>query len=205
VKPTVDVFAPVREVRARGAGRGGRNERIGEDVPFDSAGGLSFPYTFPVDADTFSRSRCRLPQPVRRNGGSCRQVLSCECRSGGVHQVALTFMRSGAVAEVVPQVGLGRAVAGWGPGRSSSAYGSYGSPTGRRAAEAVRRAGGPNGAGLSELSIGGHTTFRAGASRPAREDFRLHPATAKDEEPLRPENSVHTGRRAYGVLSQMPI
>jgi mono/diheme cytochrome c family protein len=43
VKPQIDAFAPVKEVRA--ASKGGpklpRNERISDDLPFDSAGGLS--------------------------------------------------------------------------------------------------------------------------------------------------------------------
>ena len=52
VKPAVDVFATTRErVAPRPGGRGPRNERISDDVPFDSAGGLSFQYTFPLDAE----------------------------------------------------------------------------------------------------------------------------------------------------------
>jgi len=48
VKPAVDVFTLPRESRAP---RVPREERIDEDLPFDSGGGLSFQHTFPVDAE----------------------------------------------------------------------------------------------------------------------------------------------------------
>jgi hypothetical protein len=51
VKPVIDVFTPAKEVRAKARPKGTLNERVSDELPFGSAGGLSFQYTFPVDAD----------------------------------------------------------------------------------------------------------------------------------------------------------
>jgi mono/diheme cytochrome c family protein len=73
-------------------GRGARNERLGDDLPFDSRGGFSFQYYFPVDAeyvlrigiagnaDAPSTSPYELRLPVK----------------AGQHTVAATFLRESA-------------------------------------------------------------------------------------------------------------
>ncbi len=113
VKPAVDVFAPSRERAAPGTrNRGG--ERIADDVPFDSAGGLSFEYTFPLDAEYVFKV-------TNGGGGRGGPDPGLELRipvKAGVRHVSLTFIRSSAVPEAIPGLGRnagGPAGAGTGP------------------------------------------------------------------------------------------
>ena len=63
VPPTLDTFDALYAIRdARTGSRVARNERYSEDLPFDSVGGLSFQYTFPVDADYAFKIKL-LPRP----------------------------------------------------------------------------------------------------------------------------------------------
>ena len=107
VKPEVDVFTPVREVRAasKGGPRIPRNERISDDLPFDSAGGLSFQHEFPVDADYIFK--VKVPAPPGAPGDTVVPppvILELTVPvKAGTHQIGLTFMRSSAMPEVLPQ------------------------------------------------------------------------------------------------------
>src|SRR5438552_3652445 len=49
IKPSVEEFAARKD--APGGGGRERNERVSDDLPFDSRGGFSFRYYFPVDAE----------------------------------------------------------------------------------------------------------------------------------------------------------
>ncbi|HVW86446.1 MAG TPA: DUF1587 domain-containing protein, partial [Bryobacteraceae bacterium] len=118
VKPEVDVFTPAREVRAtsKGGPKLPRNERIADDLPFDSAGGLSFQYSFPVDANYIFK--IKMPAPAVGFGETAApvgQVLELKVPvKAGVRHVGLTFMRSSAVPEIVPTLTVARGGGGRG-------------------------------------------------------------------------------------------
>ncbi|MCU1325476.1 MAG: hypothetical protein JWN34_846 [Bryobacterales bacterium] len=107
IKPEVNIFE-----LPRGGGRGGpvRPEAISEDLPFGSGGGLSFSYTFPVDADYVFK--IKLPAPAVGFGETAipvGEVLELKIPvKAGIRHVGLTFMRSSAVPETLPTLGGGR-------------------------------------------------------------------------------------------------
>jgi len=67
IKPEIAEFKPPKNTQ-RGQRRA---ERVSDDLPFDSAGGLSVSYRFPLDAEYVSKSSCRPRQVlmVRRKPG----------------------------------------------------------------------------------------------------------------------------------------
>ena len=142
VKPVIDIFTPVKEVRAasKGGPRLPRNERISEDLPFDSAGGLSFDYTFPVDAEY--NFKIKMPAPAAGFGETAApvgQVLELKIPvKAGVHHVGLTFMRSVRCRKFCRSslAVRGAGAAGPVPARNS-ADSPHGPPPGRCAAEAL--------------------------------------------------------------------
>ncbi len=106
IKPQIDVFKPEREFlpAPKGATKLPRNERISDETPFDSQGGLSVRYNFPVDAEYVFK--VALPLPESGFGESAAPVAKVlEFRThvkAGSRQVVLTFVRSGAEPEIVP-------------------------------------------------------------------------------------------------------
>ena len=110
VKPVIDIFAPVKEARAKGR-PSALSERISEDLPFGSAGGLSFRYTFPVDGEYVFR--IKLPTPEGAAPAAPMEVRVPV--KAGIRHVGLTFMESSAVPEILPNPGRG---GGGGGGRA---------------------------------------------------------------------------------------
>ena len=133
VKPVVDIFAPVKEARAKGR-PSALSERISEDLPFGSAGGLSFRYTFPVDAEYVFK--IKVPESVAPDGQNFEVRIPVKA---GIRHVGLTFMESSAVPEILPNPGRG---GGWWRWRRrprerrSASQDSSGFAARRRAAEA---------------------------------------------------------------------
>lgn len=110
IKPVIDTFAPPREPRVKGRKATAVNERISDDLPFDSAGGLAFQYVFPVDADYVFK--IRIPGSSAGFGEAAAPIADVlELRipvKAGAHQLGLTVMRSNELAEVIPVLNPGR-------------------------------------------------------------------------------------------------
>ena len=199
VKPQVDIFAPVKD---RAAGRGGRNarpERVSDDVPFDSAGGVSVQYTFPVDAEYVFK--IKLPAPAAGFGETAAPVgQTLELRipvKAGVHQVAATFMKSSAVPEVLPVLNVGRL----GGGRGAAPVPQTAHLDLRLDGERLKlydvseTGGNPT---FTELSIGGpYDVLGAGDSPSRKKIFVCKPGSPKEEEPCARKILSTLGRRAY--------
>lgn len=186
LKPQVDVFAPVREqVAARG--RGARNERIADDVPFDSAGGLSFQYTFPVDAEYVFRIQSG---PGR---GGAPPDPSLELRipvKAGVRHVSLTTIRSGAMPEIIP--GLGRNAGGPASGPGLSENLDLRMDGARLKLFEIR------GAANGGMTIAGPYKILGPGDSPSRKAiFVCTPASAAEEEPCAHRILAALVRRAY--------
>ncbi len=92
VKPESVEFRPPKNSR--------RRERAGDDLPFDSAGGLSVRYRFPVDAEYLIRIKLA---PAAGFDGT-QEISSLEMRlpvKAGTRDVAVTFPRQEAFPEVI--------------------------------------------------------------------------------------------------------
>jgi hypothetical protein len=120
VKPVIDTFTPPKEVRAKGRPRTGPTERVGEDLPFGSVGGLSFQYVIPVDAEYVFK--IKIPGSSAGFGEAAApiaQILEARMNvKAGLHHVGLTVMGSAAVAEILPVLG-GRGGGGFGRGAAA--------------------------------------------------------------------------------------
>ena len=92
LKPGEEEFA----AKTLSGGRGGRNERVSDDLPFDSRGGISFQYYFPLDAEYQLR--------VKLNGGGGGDAAPpYEIRlpiKAGLRTVGVSFPRESTKAEV---------------------------------------------------------------------------------------------------------
>jgi hypothetical protein len=193
VKPAVDVFAPSRDRLApRGAFRNPRNDRIDEDVPFDSAAGLSFQYTFPLDAEYVFKVQAGGPP---RPGAAADSGLELRIPvRAGVRHVSLTFIRSGAIPEAIP--GLGRNAGGPVGGSAGPENLDLRLDGARLKLFEVRS--GPNGGAFSNLSIAGPYNISGPGDTPSRQRiFICKPAAASDEQPCARKILMAIVRRAY--------
>jgi cytochrome c551/c552 len=178
LKPAVDTFALPR---ASGRGRGARNERVSDDVPFDSAGGLSFQYTFPVDAEYVFKIQTGGGRPGQ---GAPMPELRLPVKAG-VRHISLTAIRSSAMPENIP-------------GAARGAPGPVGEPDNldlrldgvRVKLFEVRGYGG--------LSIDGPYNILGPGDSPSRQKiFICNPATAVEESPCARKILTSLVRRAY--------
>jgi hypothetical protein len=84
------------EFSARTLGmRTGRNERVSDDLPFDSRGGMSFAYYFPLDAEYNIRVKLGNDTPYE-----IRLPVKA-----GLRTVGVDFLREGAKAEIAAPAG----------------------------------------------------------------------------------------------------
>jgi hypothetical protein len=179
IKPAVDTFALPRQ-----SGRGrGRNERVSDDVPFDSAGGLSFQYTFPVDAEYVFRIQTGGGRPGQ---GAPMPELRLPVKAG-VRHISLTAIRSGAMPENIPGAARGAAFPGLGGEPDNLDLRIDGV---RVKLFEVRGYGG--------LSIDGpYNILGPGDSASRQKIFVCHPATAAEESPCARKILTALVRRAY--------
>jgi hypothetical protein len=95
MKPTEEEFS------ARTLGmRTTRNERVSDDLPFDSRGGMAFEYYFPVDAEYQIR--------IKLGGGDPGNTTPYEIRmpvKAGLRTVGVDFLRDSTKPEVIPTAG----------------------------------------------------------------------------------------------------
>jgi hypothetical protein len=204
IKPVIDTFAPVKEVRAasKGGPRLPRNERVSEDLPFDSVGGLSFDYTFPVDAEY--AFKIKMPAPAAGFGETAAplgQIFELKIPvKAGIHHVGLTFMRSSAIPEILPQFGVVRG-GGGGGGRGAAPVLPVGHMDLRLDGARLKLydiTEGGNGPNFNELSIGGPYDILGAGNSPSRQKiFVCKPATAQEELPCARKILTELGRRAY--------
>lgn len=214
VKPTIDTFTPVKETRS--ASRGGpkipRNERISDDLPFDSSGGVAVRYTFPVDAEYLFR--IKLPPAPGGDGAAPANYLEQRTPvKAGIRSVGVTFMRSSAVPEILPTLGNGRGGAagggrGGGGGNPQMAHLDLRLDGARLKLYDVADNG--NGGTFTEFSIGGpyfsiggpYNVAGAGETPSRKKVFVCRPpagndVAGKDEEGCARKILTTLARRAY--------
>jgi mono/diheme cytochrome c family protein len=199
VKPVIDVFDALGEVRTGAKGQRGRNDRLGEDLPFDSVGGLSFRYTFPVDGEyVFTVKMARPNSGFGETAPPVGQVFELRVPvKAGVRPVGLTFMRSDALAETLPGAGRGGGGGGRGGGAAApithldlrldgARLKLYDVPEGQRGRE------------INEMSIAGPYNITGSGDSPSRQRiFICKAASPAEEDPCARKILSTLGRRAF--------
>src|SRR5579871_1888378 len=89
LKPTKDHYEPPRDPAVKRS----RNERVGDDLPFDSRGGIDFKRYFPLDGEYLIQIKMR-PDPVIVAEEGIERPVIFEMRlpvKAGMHAVGVTF------------------------------------------------------------------------------------------------------------------
>lgn len=175
------------------ARRGPRNERISDDLPFDSRGGMSFAYYFPLDAEYRIR--------VKMGGGDGSGMATpYEFRlpvKAGLRTVGVTFLRESWKPEISAP-----------GGRRGGGGGAAGPPPRNAPAEMDLRLDGarlkrfevPAGGGppqVDKVLIAGPYNATGRGDTPSRERiFVCHPS-AGDEDPCAHTILANLARRAF--------
>ncbi len=105
VKPEVNEFTPLKE-------RNASSTRASDDLPFDSTGGLSVDYHFPVDAEYVIK--VKIPPVIADFDSPDRTPKIIELRlpiKAGNHKVGATFLGENLVSEALPSTGPASAAA----------------------------------------------------------------------------------------------
>jgi hypothetical protein len=202
VKPSAEDFSARQDTP--GATGGDRNERVSDDLPFDSRGGFVLRYYFPVDAEYVIR--VKLNQGGAGEGKSPREVR--QAIPAGLRTIGVTFLRESAKSEVVPGGRRGGAAA-----PAAAAGGDGGTQPGVKVqppqAELDLRLDGarlkrfevPETAAAPQvtgITIDGPYSVTGPGETPSRARiFVCHPATSKEEEPCARTILATVGHRAF--------
>ncbi len=187
VKPEVNEFSPTKEA-------GARSTRASDDLPFDSAGGVSVKYHFPVDAEYVIK--VKLPPAVQGFDAPSQMPRFLELRmpvKAGIHQVGATFLAENLVPE---SLGSGSKRVAVSPDVSVSSKLDLRMDGARLKLYDVEHAGDfPQ---LSSLIIAGPYNVTSAGDTPSREKiFICKPAAPGQELPCARKIITALGHRAY--------
>ncbi|HKA02113.1 MAG TPA: DUF1592 domain-containing protein, partial [Candidatus Solibacter sp.] len=193
VKPGVEEF----QARQNAPGTTGRdrNERVSDDLPFDSRGGFSFRYYFPVDAEYAIRIK------LNQGGGGDNKPLEIRLPvAAGLRTIGVTFLRESAKAEVAIPGGRGAPIqmppSGAGAGRPPMAELDLRlDGANLKRFQVPERANPPQ---ITGATIAGPYNITGPGDTPSRARiFVCHPASASEEEPCARKILATLGRRAF--------
>ena len=201
IKPSVEDL-PARHDGPGGGGRE-RNERVSDDLPFDSRGGFALRYYFPVDAEYVIR--VRLGQGGGPGGD--RKLEIRQPIAAGLRTIGVTFLRESAKPEVALLGGRG-APPPPPPPQAGGPGGPGGRPPGPMAELDLRLDGvklkrfevpeNKNPPQATGLTVSGPYNITGPGDTPSRARiFVCRPAAAKDEEPCARTILAAVGRRAF--------
>ena len=178
------------------ARRGPRNERVSDDLPFDSRGGTSFSYYFPLDAEY------RIRVKMAGGGDPANTTTPYEFRlpvKAGLREVAVTFLRESWKPEISAPAG-GRRGGGAPPGAMALPRNLPAEMDLRLDGAKLKRFEVPAGGGLPQVDkvlIAGPYNPTGRGDTPSREKiFVCHPA-AGDEDPCAHTILANLARRAF--------
>jgi len=103
IKPVAEEYSPVRTPGSRQ-----RNERLSDELPFDSAGGIVVHHYFPLDAEY--TIRIKFPSPAEGQAGRSEE-LRLPIKAG-LRTLGVTFLRESGKAEIEAPAGGRRGPAG---------------------------------------------------------------------------------------------
>jgi len=199
LKPGVEEFQARHD--APGTSPRDRNERVSDDLPFDSRGGFAFRYYFPVDAEYIIR--------VKGVGGPNNPVELRQAISAGLHTVGVTFLRESAKAEVAIPGGRGPGSAAAAAAAAAAAGAGRGGPRPPMAELDLRLDGarlkrfevperGPAGPQIAGASIDGPYNITGPGDTASRARiFVCRPTKAADEENCARTILSSLGRRLF--------
>lgn len=198
MKPVDEQFQPLRDPPGAFR-RGSRTERVSYDLPFDSRGGLAFPFYFPLDAEY--KIRVKFPSAVIRSGERVAGTgdsyeLSVPVKAG-LRTVGVTFLRESAKAEAEAPPALRAAPGDAPPPRALPAEMDVRLDGARlKLFEVPQRVGAPP--EVSTVIVGGPYNSKGRGDTPSRTRiFLCRPAAAEDEEPCARQILSTLGRRAF--------
>jgi mono/diheme cytochrome c family protein len=197
IKPVIDIFEPAKEVRPKGAPKTGPTERL-EDLPFNSAGGLSFQYMFPVDAEY--DFKIRIPGSSAGFGEAAAPVGSVlDLRmpvKAGPHHMGLTMIRSTTVPEILPVAGRDFGGGGRGGPPPQTAHLDLRLDGARLKLYDVPE--NPAGSSFIDLAISGPFKITGPGDSPSRQRiFVCQPASPKDQDGCAQKILATLTRRAF--------
>jgi hypothetical protein len=99
IKPVAEEYAPSRMPGSRQ-----RNERLSDDLPFDSAGGIVIHHYFPLDAEY--AIRIKFPSPAEGQSGRTEELRLPV--KAGLRTLGVTFLRESGKPEVEAPAGARR-------------------------------------------------------------------------------------------------
>ena len=195
VKPVKDHYEPLRDPALKRP----RNERAGDDLPFDSRGGIEFRRYFPLDAEYLIQIKMRPdPQIVADEG--IDKPLEFELRlplKAGLHILGVTFPRDSSKEESELPPGMRR------PGPPAAMKGASRNDDMdlwldmarlKRFAVAHRSAD-PE---VADVTVAGPYAISGRGDTPSRQKiFVCHPTSQKDEESCAREILFNLARRAF--------
>jgi hypothetical protein len=190
IKPSEDEYLARRD--PPGAGGRTRNERVSDDLPFDSRGGLAFRRYFPLDAEYTFR--------VKLNGNADQRPLEIRLPvKAGLRTVGAAFLRESAKAEVeAPATRRGAAAAGPVMPKKEALPAELDL---RLDGKRVQRFEVPENAFTPQVNsviVSGPYKATGPGDTPSRAKlFVCRPATAKDEAPCAKTILSALGRRAF--------
>lgn len=191
VKPEVNEFQPPRTVVNAAAIKG----RVSDDLPFDSLGGMSFDYHFPLDGEYVFKIKLPLSAfgegtPPESNAFEVRVPVKAGTRTVGV-----TFLAESAAVENVALPGRRGAPAPPAAPQLMAKMDLRLDGARVKLYEVPQAAGGPR---FTSVSIGGPYNVKGLGDTPSRRKiFVCTPASAKDEDPCARKILSNLGRYAY--------
>jgi len=197
MKPADEQFQPLRDPPSSFR-RGQRNERVSPDLPFDSRGGLSFPYYFPLDAEYVIRIKLP-PNATLGMGNPPNYELRLPVKAG-LRTVGVTFLRESAKVEAeAPATRVAAAaVTGPPPPDPPPAHMDLRLDGARLKLFEVLRRGGGNNPDVGTVIIGGPYNVAGRGETPSRARiFVSRPTTPNDEEPAARTILSNLTRRAF--------
>ncbi len=200
MQPVEEQFLPLREPPGQNR-RPQRNERVSPDLPFDSRGGLSASYYFPLDAEYVFK--IKFPSNVVTGGERAAGVGdSFEFRTAvkaGLRTVGVAFLRESAKPELEAPVARGAPPA---PGAAPPAPMPPALMDLRLDGARLQRfevpRQGPANPDITMLVVGGPYHPAGRGETPSRSRiFVCRPATAGEEEPCARRILASLARRAF--------
>jgi len=195
IKPAEETFEPRRDARGL-IGRQTRMEWMGDDLPFNSAGGLAVHYYFPLDAEYVLRIRVGDPNA---NGPTQDDDKPLEVRlaiNAGPHTVGLTFPAESLEPEVLPATGGRRGGGAATPAKGPPVPVDLRLDGARLKRFELRGSGGPP--RIGQLVIAGPYQVTGRGETPSRARiFVCRPATSAQETPCAQKILTTLTRRAY--------
>ncbi|MEP6715129.1 MAG: DUF1592 domain-containing protein [Terriglobia bacterium] len=184
IKPDEELYSARRQTKG---------ERVSDDLPFNSSGGLSVEHYFPLDADyTF---RIHTGNPADGSGTDKPVEVKLPVKAG-LHTVGVTFPAESLKPEFAP--GRGRGGGGQGRGGGADTSGFALSMDFRLDGARMKRFPAPNNQQIGALGIAGPYDVLGRGDTPSRAKiFICHPSAAAQEVACAQKIVANLARHAY--------